>query len=440
MYVFPLASGGLTTLAAEKTNSLPTLDETNSFDLNHARYLNDLQGWIGAPVGVSSRPEFRGQWIEQTDSDSKVTSRYAYWVEDESFKANANLMGRAPRGSASLGASSTEIPWQGILKALFPLRTDFDLIASDLFSTRSQFASSSFYGYCQINNVAAQDSTYDFSMLADSAKFEATLFSGATNLSRSGSKRINLNKVVSTTADAGEIRTQLDEIISAITYHTPNFAQRFYRTGANKNSLDVNGTGSPSNQTIYLNKIAANIRDYVDTDSQPTIVNNDADLTVNIGAVPAHSLPGGGASGRNEVAAIGKEAVPFIQEYLLRVKQDIFSNRLGTSAAYRLEIDHYVEVWNMSNKDITVAQLGSNPFLRIANQFGWDAGGASDIPESPSRDFSIPLSSLTNSSGTPLSFPAGTATVLTTDPSPLPEHFSRSRCFTCLSAPGWDAG
>ena len=423
LYVFPLASGGLAMLATEKTSSLPTLDDTNSFDLNHARYLNDLQGWIGAPVGISSRPEFRGQWIEQTDLDSKVTSRYAYWVEDESFKANANLMGKAPRGAASLGVSPNEIPWQGILKALFPLRTDFDLIASDIVSARSQFASSLFYGYRQINNIAAQDSTYDFSILADGAKFETTLYSGATNLSRSGSRRINLNKVIRTSADAHEIRTQLDEIISAITYHTPNFAQRFYRTGANKNSLDVDGAGSPSNQAIYLNKIAANIRDYVDTDSQPTIVNNDADLTVNIGSAPAHSLPGGGASGRNEVAAVGKEAVPFIQEYLLRVKQDIFSNRLGASATYKLEIDHYLEVWNMSDKDITVAQLGSNPFLRIANQFGWDAGGASDIPESPSRDFSIPLSSLTNSSGTPLFFPAGTATVLTTDPSPLPSTF-----------------
>ncbi len=136
-----------------------------------------------------------------------------------------------------------------------------------------------------------------------------------------------------------------------------------------------------------------------------------------------HSLPGGGASGANEVIAIGKEAVPFIQEYLLRVKEDIFSNRLGASATYKLEIDHYVEVWNMTNKDITVANLGSNPFFHVANQFGWDAGGATDIPENPSRDFSIPLSSFTNSSGNPLSFPAGSVTVLTTDPSPLPSTF-----------------
>ena len=108
---------------------------------------------------------------------------------------------------------------------------------------------------------------------------------------------------------------------------------------------------------------------------------------------------------------------------MLRVKQDIFSNRLGTSATYKLEIDHYIEVWNMTDKDITIASLGPNPFLRIANQFGWDAGGATDIPESPSRDFSIPLNVFTNSSGTKLSFPAGTATVLTTDPTPLPSSF-----------------
>ena len=421
LYVFPLTSGAVQKPTFSKDETLPVLDDTNSFDLNHARYLNDPQGWIGAPVDAANRPQFRGLWIPQPDSDSKVTSRYAYWVEDESFKENANLMGQTARGSTSLGVAPNEIPWQGVLKALFPGRADYDLIAADLFSARAHFASSLFYGYRQINNVSSDQSTYDFSTLADDAKFEATLYSGAANLSRSGSKRVNLNKVVSESADPAEIRTQLDEIIATIVHHTPEFAQRFYRNGADKNSPDVSSTGSPSNQTIYLNKIAANIRDYIDADSQPTIVNSD--LTVNIGTIPTHSIPGGGASGVNEVAAIGKEAVPFIQEYLVRVKQDVFSNRLGPSASYTLEIDHYVEMWNMSDKDIAVSDLGSSPFLRIANQFGWDAGGATDIPESPSRDFSVPLSAFSNSSGTQLLFPAGAVVVLTTDPTPLPATF-----------------
>src|SRR5205823_587867 len=117
------------------------------------------------------------------------------------------------------------------------------------------------------------------------------------------------------------IRKQLDQIIKTITYQLPNFGQRFYRnTGGTNSTADV----VSADQTIYLNKIAANIRDHIDTDSQPTIVNNDPpNYTVRIGSPPTHALraPGGGPSGTNEVIAIGKERVPAMQEYALRVRE-----------------------------------------------------------------------------------------------------------------------
>ena len=77
--------------------------------------------------------------------------------------------------------------------------------------------------------------------------------------------------------DPLEIRKQLDRIVKTIENCLPNFGQRFYRAGSNKNSLDVSSAGSPSHRTIYLNKIAANIRDYIDSDSQPTIIDNNAE-------------------------------------------------------------------------------------------------------------------------------------------------------------------
>ena len=55
--------------------------------------------------------------------------------------------------------------------------------------------------------------------------------------------------------------------------------------------------------------------------------------------------------------------------------QTIFSAKTGTSANYTINIDQYVEVWNESNADIPLTALGPNPFLLIANQPGWDAGG-----------------------------------------------------------------
>jgi type II secretory pathway pseudopilin PulG len=412
LYALPLVSGAIAQLNASKNTTLPaTLDDNNSIDINHARFSGDTQGWVGAAPGVA-RLALRGPWVNLTDSDNKVTGRYAYWMEDESFKANVNLMGKTLRGSGTLGNSPDQIPLQGWLKASLNTSPDLDIAANDIFSMRAGFKNSLLLEARELNRTTGQPT------LADSSKFEATIFSGALNLSRGGSKRVNLNKLVVDSTTATEIRNQLDKIIKTVSYHLPNFPQRFYRNGSDKNTLDVSSSGSPSNQVIYLNKIAANIRDYIDTDSAPTVVNND--LSVNIGAVPAHSLPGGGASGTNEVIAIGKEAVPVIQEYMVRVKQIEPKLRQVATCNYNIEIDHYVEVWNMTNKDITLASLGSNPFLRISNQFGWTSYGGTDIPADPSRDFSIPLSSFTNSTGASLVFPAGGVTVLTTDPVPLP--------------------
>ena len=162
--------------------------------------------------------------------------------------------------------------------------------------------------------------------IADQSKFEATIYSGTSNLSRGGSKRVNLNKVVATSTDETAIRSQLDQIIKTITYHLPNFGQRFYRDAANLNTT----TDVPAaDQTIYLNKLAANIRDYIDTDSQPTIINSDG--TVRIGTPPTHCFvaSGGGTLGPNEVMAIGKDHVPSIQEYVIRVRQLLWVQELG---------------------------------------------------------------------------------------------------------------
>jgi hypothetical protein len=402
------AASRASTLAA----ALPgPLDNTNSFDLNHPRYLKDTQGAIGAPAGAASRPEFRAPWISQTDADGKVTSRYAYWMEDESFKANVNLMGVTPRGSDTVGDDPSEIPMQGLLKTLgIP---NFDAVATVIFNSRSNFPGNRFFEYRAVDQAAP-------SPIADNAKFESTIFSGGLNLSRTGSKRINLNSTVSTSTDPGAIRLQLDQIINTIKYQSPNFGQRFYRPGSDKNSLDV----PASDQAIYLNKTAANIRDYIDTDSQPTVIDNDGNFTVRIGSRPTNcfTASGGGTSGPNEVIAIGKERIPYIQEYALRVREISFGPRTGPVANYTIGIDHYVEIWNVTNNDIAVSDLGPNPFLLIADQPGWDAGGLDDIPEGPPRDLHLALSNAVNSAtGSPLViFPAGSCIVLTTDPDVLP--------------------
>jgi hypothetical protein len=438
LHVQPLFSGATRQLATEKDSSLAdVLTDANSFNFNHPRFAGDTQGWIGSPPGsTGTPPPHRGQWIDMLDAQSKVAARYAFWVEDESFKANVNFMGATPRGNDSLGNDPNQIPLQGWLKNVVQSGSA-DAVATDILNYRNGFRDSRFFEFPAINHVQNQ------SNLSEQARYTGTIYSSALNMSRRGAKRVNINKLVTTTNDPSTIRTELDAIIGTIRHELPNFGQRFYRLNGDFNS--ITGANSPpqDRQTIYLNKLAANIRDYIDTDSQPTVVNNDAGYSINIGAAPAHAFvaQGGGTSGANEVIAIGKERVPFLQEYLLRVKQLVFSTRLGPSAQYKIEIDHYLEFWNMSNRDIAVSDLGPNPFLRIANQFGWEAtqaGGAAgtDIPEGAPRDFSVPLASFRDENGNELVFRAGVPTVLTTDAEPLPAVFNATATRIFRPAPG----
>ncbi|HSH37484.1 MAG TPA: hypothetical protein VK993_01755 [Chthoniobacterales bacterium] len=436
LYVLPLISGAapVPTPASASSNkaaretalqSALTLTVANSFDLNHARFASDTQGWIGsspdwinAAAGPTTPQPFKAKWIDLANTDGRITGRYAYWVEDESFKPNVNLMGNTPRGSMSLGTSPSEVPLQGMLKTAMPGRSNHDSVADEIFGLRATFPNNSFFEFRALNHVGGQPT------LADTSKFSATLHSGSMNTSRSGSKRINLNKVVTSSVTATDVRRELDQIGRSITYHLPNFGQRFYRLGADKNTFDVPSTGSPSHRDIYVEKLAANIRDYIDPDFQPTVVNNDAGRAVRIGSAPTNALitQSGSTSGPSEVIAIGKERIPRAQEYAIRVRQISFGPKTGPFANYTISIDHYVEFWNESNRDVNLSDLGSNPFLLIANQPGWDAGGATDIPDGAPRDLVIPLANAKQaSSGSALTkFPAGSVTVITTDPTLLP--------------------
>lgn len=426
LYILPMMSGATPQLVASKTACVPAMTATTSYDLNQARFAGDTAGWIGSPAPLAASPRpFRAPWVEITDpATTKVIARYAYWVEDESFKLNVNQMGTVPRGSATLGAVPSDIPMQGMLQAVLSnTQTGYDAMASDIMTVRNVFPQSKLFDFRLLNQAANTQSS-----LGDSTKFEGTLFSGATNISRHGSQRLNLNAVVQTSTNATAIRTQLDEIISALSYHLPNFGQRFYRT----NPSDLNGfqVFNPDLGT-YSQKLAANIRDYIDTDSQPTIVNNDAGKTVSIGNAPTTGIepPASPSPAPNPVLAVGKEASPVIDEYMLRMNPvswvyDSAKNEVD----FTIQIDHFVEFWNLSTQDIPLANLGTSPFLLIRNQFGWQTGKKKKTyePIPSGRDFQIPLSQFVNADDPtkPLVFEAGKVTVLTTSRTAPPSTFA----------------
>lgn len=438
LFARPLISGGTAVAADALTDSTGfanQLDPASSLDMN-------LDGWIDPSP---SQPSFRAEWIELLEDPNAPEDltfdqnkrravngpieRYAYWVEDESFRVNVNVAGADERGTGTLGESASEL----VLQAVADSQTS-NLKAADIVTSRSTMPNEKFISPSQIL-YSGSTSLADKNAIS---KYLTTV-SSSLNLSRSGAKRLNLNEVVSSTIDPLPIRAQLDRIISAITNPDamPDFGQRFYQFGFGANGLNGSSV-TAKHQAIYLQKIAANIRDYIDTDSQPTVVLNisgnptaSSDFPVEAPSKPqvayGFNVIGNNAD-ENDAVAIGKEAVPELVEYALRIKVlEMNPSRknaanTATGASYKFELDQYFEFFNSTNEDIDVTDFSSvegqppSGFLRIYNQFGMRTNTTDILP---GRPFEIELSEFVDGSGNQLSsFPAGSTVVLTTDSNP----------------------
>lgn len=426
----PLLSGAESVASENLSDSFDDLDASNSPNFNTSRWTG--QPWLGQFPGQSP-VEIRAPWVEVKDENGDLVARYAWWVEDESFRFPVNQAGSALRGTDSPGADPLEIPLQALLEILRTSLPDYagldpNTAADQIRDYRASLPVYQSFFDLRLLNRALPGST----KLYDDLAWLITGDSASLNLSRAGTRRLNLNHVVTDTFDPGEIRLQLDRIIRAIEVHLPGFGQRFYRNG-NVTPPDLNteqvGTAPAagyglSHEQIYLEKLAANIRDAIDSDHQPTVVKNDSGRSIRIGTAPTHAVGfavGGNSKGVNDVIAMGKEPVPYLQEYALRARTLAMtpprrSAGVPTFAAYRIAMDHYFEFWNPTNRDILLEDLGPNPFIKIYSQPAYDTGGGTPIPEG--RDFQIPLADFVDGKENPLVFRANQATVLTTDADP----------------------
>ena len=444
VWVRPLVSGAQAVPLGQSRTAFRLVDATepfeaavNSVDINQAAGSTDPYGWIGSPPG--GRRPVRVPWVELTDPDSgKVVARYAYWIEDESGKVNLNRASAMLRGGDSPGASPDEIPLQGILGACGVPEVEREALAKEIVRQRETMPGHRFPGVVRMEGLNPH-----------LARYYLTPFSKSLNLTRSGAKRWNVNSQNWNTVNATEIRNQLDRIIAVVRHGSPDFGQRFYRLNASPDSKPV----SAEHAGIYLQKVAVNLRDYLaPAGLPPTIVR--ADRTVWIGARPQHGieLAAGMNIGPNPVWAVGKKNLPYLQEVAMRVtlrKFDPVVSRGAAAVEYEFDYDYYLEFWNMTARDIRVDEgdLGANPAILIYDQPAFRTSSAThqgtEIPEG--RPFEIPLKGIV--------FPAGKATVITTDPEPnmallsggnpanirvvaVPEEVRRYRGITFYNASG----
>jgi hypothetical protein len=394
-------------------------------------------GWIGSPVvsGSLTYLEHHTPWVYVLKDPTRAhqpipsqpdynpyTSRYAYWIQDESSKVDYAVAGNKEGSSGEFVRGDNPRLPQDIDLGALPLNNLAPLVvgaASGTANTQLQdfFRSPAggVFDFSLINRASSVLGTN----LYQNIKYYGTIRSLSNELSNFGTRRTNLNALV-TNVNAGDpraankIAADLDDIIYAITgSHAgltttfnasddtlfsslgnqstaaspmPNFGTRFYT-----------GTVTSAHRLIYLRKLAANIRDYIDTDSQPTFVN--AGRIVNYGTKPLTSWLSG-----SEPQAIGKEAIPYFHEHMWRAKETNWTRISTSTIQYTLEFYHYFEFFNPSTKDWT-APAGT--YLRVYNQPTWEAGSFASIRPG---DFELDLSGEV--------FPAGKATVITTDPSP----------------------
>jgi hypothetical protein len=445
--------------------------DQNSVNLNAPRFYNDLQGWMGSPPSTENRAShprpFRARWVELRsvnpldNTPEKTLSRYAFWVEDESFKVHFDLLGKnlsahpdtAVRGmeSESPGAGPAEIPLLGLLAGLtLPQSLQRAQLALDASLFRARSPGEHLLELRALNHASSTSNGFQ---LGDATRFLATLSSASLNLSRHGSQRLNLNNVLGLeepsldwrkyAPDNATVERQVKQIVEAIRFHSPQFGERFYRTQSGS-SLDSSQVQA-KHREIYLHKIAANIRDTIDPDLQPTLIDSSGHVLPE--KPPTSAI---NADVPDALWAQGKDSGPYLQEAAVRCRSEVSGGR------YRLRLDYYVEFWNMGDRDIYAAPqsdvnephaLGDHPFLRVSNQQAWLASpsgshlkgapsGSGDPTQHPKRDLIIDLSSGVFRNGKPVPsgvcFRAGQATVLTTDPDYLnpPKPGTRSPDFS----------
>jgi len=363
----------------------------------------------GAPIAAA-------QWIYigrspgPTNATNPAVARYAYWVEDESFKVNVNTATNGARGvSTNVGPGDLRLDgsWQSASNAAVRNANAAAVVADR--GTNTNFFPTA--------GSAAVAAALTSAASAAELRFLTTANSAGLDLTRGGFKRFNINTITN-----GDKRTALNRLILAITNTNaaPLFGQRFYRLANTALGINATNAVTSAHANIYLQKIAANIYDYIDADDQPTIVNNDATNSLPLPAKPAFGIEavGGGLDGTNPVAAIGVENTPRLQEYAVHARIRSmrydpgnadsfgFTNTNApvpppTQASYEIWIDHYFEFYNPGTRDITL----TNAFLKIYDQSAWT--GSSPLDQE-GRPIEIPVNGVI--------FPAGRVTVLTTAP------------------------
>jgi len=469
LYALPLASGAEIRHATNVVGSMGTSFEASQYvDLNRNGLIGEraVTSLANFPT-LPKRPQLYGRWIEILADPTRPrnlqrgspdfnppVARYAYWVDDDSFSLNLNTSGQSVRGNSTPGTNMAEANLVTLLRLAGTDEKDAKNVTELIIDSREQMPENQYFSVNQIQHISGP-----YTNAHEILRFSTTERSGALDLSRGGFKRVNINAIFSGTNASLELaRTNVSRFTASVTNASaaPLFGERFYRTlPLNLNATNVVSIGDTSitglpnrHRAIYLQKLAANIKDFIDADNQPTIIRNNAEFTHEVTPYPNEGVEPAivNGSGPNPYAAVGKERTPFMQEAIVRVFLRQMEPRGWSGVAqggtgrqfsnYEFDMDYYFEFYNPYNEDILPEDLGEDPHIRVYNQPEIDSNGGNPAVYPEGRDFAIRLKDIPD-----LVFSAGAITVITTDQNPNSQYFSSNnkpfnRFIAPLAPPG----
>lgn len=282
----------------------------------------------------TSRTLFRASWVYLTNSDGTTNARYAYIILDEQARLN-------PLIHTGTGFRANATNWYGgpgdiqLTNSASPILTPSEATA---FASHSSVSMSpdtlaqAFVirtNYENVKHMLTANINYTYDVLPMS-------------MTNGGQPKYNINKLATNPASYTPSFTNAAEVIGGlIMTNLPAFSSR-----------DPSLRGNAASQLSYLNRLAANIVDYIDTDSVPTFVN---------GGEPA-----------------GRDRFPLVTAVLERFRLVELSKTTDPATA-TIESQCFVQVWNPYSTDATL----QNPRFVLKNRMKIHFANALVTPFAP---------------------------------------------------------
>ena len=302
-----------------------------------------LGGRTSPPVGWTYIYQDK-KIANSTNSTNVPVARFSYYMEDLSGLIDAERMGGTNR---TTGTNASEIS----LTNLFTNWGSNSIINAGNYNqfinptNRSKYFSPALMLYAN-TNISTNDLRYFAHGLLSWSNFPNTIpvgvpINSSLGYSQGGQLKINLNTAAN---------LNVNTISTAITANLPGFTNRAGGFCLSAGGGAINAAAYAG--TAYVQTLAANIKDFIDTDSDPTT--------------------DGTALSTNRIRPVyrGVDSYPFVNEivkrYLLTSTSPMTTNGIN-GLAFTVETTDYLELWNPSSQ---TSPAGTLKFVAIHGQTG----------------------------------------------------------------------